>query len=71
MIVECEEAVTGRATGQLVMDALTDTVIIQHVELMGKPYVAPDSRTVVTIDKSLQGVTLVVQQITGTFTYLL
>ncbi|XP_014287301.1 follistatin-related protein 5 isoform X2 [Halyomorpha halys] len=64
MIVECEEAVTGKATGQLVMDALTDTVIIQHVELLGKPYVAPDSRAVVTIDKSLQGVTLVVQQIT-------
>lgn len=64
MMIECEEAVSGRGMGQLVMDALTDTVISQRLELLGRPYVSPDSRTVVTIDKAPQGVTLVVQQIT-------
>ncbi|XP_073991305.1 follistatin-related protein 5-like isoform X2 [Rhodnius prolixus] len=64
VMVECEEAITGRATGQLVMDALTDSVVSQKPELLGKPYVAPNSRTVVTIDRGLEGVTLVVQQIT-------
>lgn len=65
VIVECEEAITGRATGQLVMDALTDSVISQKPELIGQPYVAPDSRAVVTIDRSAEGVTVVIQEITG------
>ncbi|KAL1123314.1 hypothetical protein AAG570_002400 [Ranatra chinensis] len=66
VILECEEAVTGRSTGQLVLDALTDTVIGQKPELQGRPYVSPNSRHVVTIDRSNLGVTLVVQQITDT-----
>ncbi|KAF6205139.1 hypothetical protein GE061_019306 [Apolygus lucorum] len=63
VVVQCEEAVTGRPTGQLVLDALTDSVISQKPELIGQPYVAPDSRAVVTIDRGSEGVTVVIQEI--------
>lgn len=67
MVVECEEPITGRATGQILLDYLTDAVISQKAGLFGRPMVSPNSRTVVTLDRARDGVTLVVQQVTGKY----
>ena len=63
---------TGRASGQLLLDYLTDTVLSHKPGLVGRPMVSPDSRHVVTLDKQESGVTLVVQEILrefNTFSY--
>lgn len=65
VVVACEEPVTARATGQLLLDYLTDSVISHKPALFGRPHVAPDSRVVVTLDRASDGVTLVVQEVTG------
>jgi len=61
------EPVTGKANGQMLVDYLTDSVISFKTQLTGQPKVSPDSRVVVTLDRAPEGVTLVVQQITGSF----
>ncbi|KAF4531901.1 hypothetical protein B566_EDAN000930 [Ephemera danica] len=65
VVVACEEPMTGRATGQLLLDYLTDSVLSHKPALFGRPHVAPDSRVVVTLDRATDGVTLVVQEVTG------
>lgn len=65
VIIECEEPMTGRPTGQILLDYLTDAVISQKAGLLGRPAVTPNSRVVVTLDRARDGVTLVVQQVTG------
>lgn len=65
VIIECEEPGTGHATGQVILDYLTDTVVNKKITVRGSPLVSPDSRIVVSIDKALDGVTLVVQQVLG------
>lgn len=69
--MECEEPVTRRPTGQIVMDYLTDTVISHKVTLLGQPYITPDSRIVVTVHREKTSVTLVVQHTTGLHTLLI
>lgn len=64
VVLECEEPVTSRPTGQVLLDYLTDTVIMQKPNLFGRPYVSPNSRMVVTLDRSKEGVGLIVQQVT-------
>lgn len=66
VIIECEEPGTGHATGQVILDYLTDTVVNKKATVRGSPLVSPDSRVVVSIDKAADGVTLVVQQVLGT-----
>ncbi|RZF49112.1 hypothetical protein LSTR_LSTR008398 [Laodelphax striatellus] len=66
VIMECEEPMTGRATGQVLLDYLTDSVVSQKPGLLGRPAVTPNSRVVVTLDRARDGVTLVVQQVTET-----
>ncbi|KAL5232841.1 hypothetical protein ACI65C_000251 [Semiaphis heraclei] len=63
VIIECEEPGTGHATGQVILDYLTDTVVNKKASVKGSPLVSPDSRVVVSIDKAADGVTLVVQQV--------
>ena len=63
--MECEEPVTRRPTGQIVMDYLTDTVLSHKVTLLGQPYITPDSRIVVTVHREKTSVTLIVQHTTG------
>ncbi|KAF0767973.1 follistatin-related protein 5 isoform X2 [Aphis craccivora] len=63
VIIECEEPGTGHATGQVILDYLTDTVVNKKTTVRGSPLVSPDSRVVVSIDKATDGVTLVVQQV--------
>ncbi|XP_049811271.1 follistatin-related protein 5-like isoform X1 [Schistocerca nitens] len=63
-ILECEEPVTGRAAGQVLLDHLSDAVLARKPVLLGRPTVAPDSRAVVTVDHGREGVTLVVQRVT-------
>lgn len=63
VIIECEEPGTGHATGQVILDYLTDTVVNKKATVRGSPLVSPDSRVVVSIDKAADGVTLVVQQV--------
>ena len=63
--MECEEPVTRRPTGQIVMDYLTDTVLNHKVTLLGQPYLTPDSRTVVTVHRERTSITLIVHRTTG------
>lgn len=63
--MECEEPITGRPTGQILLDYLTDTVLTHKTGLFGHPLVSPNSRCVVTLDRGRDGVTLVVQEVVG------
>lgn len=63
--MECLEPVTNRPTGQLLLDYLTDTVLATKSNLPGVPYISPDSRKLVTLDRTESGATLIVQEITG------
>ncbi|XP_012252708.2 follistatin-related protein 5-like isoform X2 [Athalia rosae] len=63
VILQCEEPVTGRATGQLLLDYVTDAVLAHKPELVGRPLISPDSRHLVTLDRQESGVILVVQEI--------
>ncbi|XP_054002269.1 follistatin-related protein 5-like [Hylaeus anthracinus] len=65
VIIECREPVTNRPTGQLLLDYLTDTVLVHKPKLLGRPTISPDSRHLVTLDKQDTGVTLVVQEISS------
>merc|ERR1719370_336611 len=61
--MECLEPVTGRRTGQLVMDYLTDAVLSHKSSLMGEPHVVPDSSLIVTVDTH-EHIKIVVQKVT-------
>lgn len=63
--MQCLEPVTNRPTGQLILDYLTDSVIGTKTNLPGTPFISPDSRKLVTLDRSTNGATLIVQEITG------
>lgn len=63
VILGCEEPITGRPTGQVLLDYLTDSVLAHKPNILGKPAISPDSRYLVTLDKQDTGVTLVVQEI--------
>lgn len=63
VVMDCQEPVTGRRTGQLVLDYLTDAVLSHKTNLMGRPHVVPDSSLVVTVD-TLYHVKIVVQKVT-------
>ncbi|XP_071516864.1 follistatin-related protein 5-like isoform X2 [Panulirus ornatus] len=63
VVMDCHEPVTGRRTGQLVLDYLTDAVLSHKATLMGQPHVAPDSSLVVTVDTE-NHVKIVVQKVT-------
>ncbi|KAJ8931241.1 hypothetical protein NQ314_015885 [Rhamnusium bicolor] len=62
--MQCLEPVTNRPTGQLILDYLTDSVIATKPNLPGVPYISPDSRKLVTLDRTTSGATLIVQEIT-------
>lgn len=64
VLMECLEPVTNRPTGQLLLDYLTDTVVATKPNLPGVPYISPDSRKLVTLDRTESGATLIVQEIT-------
>ncbi|CAG7822035.1 unnamed protein product [Allacma fusca] len=65
IIIECREPVTGRQTGEIVFDALTDSVIHYKGDRFGKPYLSPDSRKLVTVSHDTTGTTLLVQRLTA------
>ncbi|XP_057664949.1 follistatin-related protein 5-like [Diorhabda carinulata] len=65
VIMQCLEPITSRPTGQLVLDYLTDSVIAIKPNLPGVPYISPDSRKLVTLDRTTSGATLIVQEITS------
>jgi len=71
VILECEEPITGRPTGQMLLDYLTDSVLAHKPSILGKPAISPDSRYLVTLDKQNSGVTLVVQEILRNILYFL
>lgn len=64
VILECQEPVTDRPTGQIVLDYLTDTVLAHKTALFGRPHVSPDSRHVVTLDRNNNSVIIIAQHIT-------
>ncbi|XP_045617913.2 follistatin-related protein 5 isoform X3 [Procambarus clarkii] len=63
VVMDCHEPVTGRRTGQLVLDYLTDAVLSHKTTLMGQPHVVPDSSLIVTVD-TFNHVKIVVQKVT-------
>lgn len=63
VVLECVEPVTSRPMGQILLDYLTDTVLAHKTNLFGGPMVSPDSRYVVTLEKSNTSVVIVVQEI--------
>lgn len=63
--ISCREPVTGRPTGQLVMDYLTDAILSTRPTMIGNPAVSPDSQLITTIDHRSDGVTLDLQKVTG------
>lgn len=65
VVMQCLEPVTGRPTGQLLLDYLTDTVVGTKPALSGIPFISPDSRKLVTLDRTDSGATLIVQEVTG------
>lgn len=67
VVLECLEPVTGRPTGQLTLDYLTDTVVGSKPNLPGVPYISPDSRKLVTLDRTEKGTTLIVQEVLRKF----
>lgn len=66
VVVQCLEPVTHRATGQLLLDYITDSVVSFKPTLSGIPFVSSDARRLVTLDHTANGVTLVVQEIGAT-----
>lgn len=70
VILQCEEPVTGRATGQLLLDYVTDAVLAHKPGLVGRPLISPDSRHLVTLDRQESGVILVVQEISREYTMI-
>lgn len=64
VVMDCQEPVTGRRTGQLVLDYLTDAVLSHKPQLTGEPHVVPDSSLAVTVDTQ-NHVKIVVQKVTG------
>ncbi|XP_037025567.1 follistatin-related protein 5-like isoform X2 [Bradysia coprophila] len=64
VIMSCREPITGRHQGQLLLDYLTDTVLSAKPEITGKPRISPDSRHLISVDHSSDGVTIVIQKIT-------
>ena len=62
--MQCLEPITNRPTGQLLLDYLTDTVVATKPNLPGYPFISPDSRKLVTLDRTETGATLIVQEIT-------
>lgn len=65
IIVECFEPVTNRPTGQLVLDALSDSVIYYKGDRFGRPYLSPDSRKLVTVSHGADGTTLLLLYVRG------
>lgn len=70
VILGCEEPITARPTGQVLLDYLTDSVLAHKPNILGKPAISPDSRYLVTLDKQNTGVTLVVQEILRNIFYI-
>jgi follistatin-related protein 5 len=60
------EPLTHRQTGQLVLDYITNSIISIKADLVGIPFVSPDSRYVITINHRHDSVLLSVQQVTIT-----
>lgn len=70
VFLECKEPVTRKPTGQVILDYLTDAVVSTSATLLGKPYISPDSRKLVTFNRTPSGATLIVQEIKGKFKIL-
>lgn len=64
IIISCTEPVTHRQTGQLVIDYITSSIISIKADLIGVPYISPDSRYVITINHRHDSVLMSVQLVT-------
>ncbi|XP_050305276.1 follistatin-related protein 4-like isoform X2 [Anthonomus grandis grandis] len=66
VFMECKEPVTKKPTGMLILDYLSDAVILppsKSERFYGKPYVSPDSRKLVTFNVKLGGTVLSIHDI--------
>ncbi|CAG0923910.1 unnamed protein product [Notodromas monacha] len=55
VLVECKEPGSGKPSGQVILDHLSDSVIQYKPDFFGVPRVSPDSLHVVTINHQLDG----------------
>jgi follistatin-related protein 5 len=55
---------THHPTGQIVLDTITSTIISIKADLIGVPYISPDSRHVITVSHRHDSVLISVQQVT-------
>lgn len=65
VVLSCQEPVTSRASGQLLYDQLTDSVVSAQPAMIGEPYLTPDSADCVTVDRRGDVTTLAVQRLDG------
>ncbi|KAG1696653.1 Follistatin-related protein 5 [Nymphon striatum] len=64
VIIQCEEPVTKRPSGQLLVDYMTDSVLAHKLDLFGKPFISPDSRYVVTLETNNSSFVITCQEVT-------
>lgn len=54
----------NRQTGQILVDYVTNAIISIKADIVGVPYISPDSRYVITVNHRHDSVLLSVQQVT-------
>ena len=59
VVVECKEPVTGKPSGLIILDHLSDSVVQYKPDVFGTPRVSPDSLYVVTWNHQLDDTFLI------------
>jgi hypothetical protein len=69
VVVECKEPVTGKPSGLIILDHLSDSVVQYKPDVFGTPRVSPDSMYVVTWNHQLDDTFLIaVEEVRSTST---
>lgn len=63
-IVECRHLHTGEATGQLVIDYMSDAILHVYPEIHGTPIATPDYKSVLNVEMTIGR--LLIQQLNRT-----
>ena len=65
-MIECRDAESGKGTGQLLMDYMTETILHYKASALGTPHVSPDSLHVVNLHREpSNSILLAVYKVTG------
>ncbi|CAG0897541.1 unnamed protein product [Darwinula stevensoni] len=67
LVIECQDAESGKGTGQLLMDYMTETILQFKASAPGTPHVSPDSLHVVNLHREpSNSILLAVHKVTET-----